>query len=131
MNNYDDLDLDHPWTFLCLKLCYDSSDDIVAWTISATIQYIYVRNNWNCPLSPLLRGLGPARHSFHHPGRLPASVTSPSHMNQCKDSLLRYYFSTRVACVLLQVIRGATVRLPRVWGEVGYKIWEGHVFAFC
>jgi hypothetical protein len=40
-----------------------------------------------------------------------------------QDSLLRYYFSTRVACVLLQVIRGATVRLPRVWGEVGYKIW--------
>ena len=26
--------------------------------------------------------------------------------------------------MLLEVIRGATVRLPRVWGEVGYKIWE-------
>jgi hypothetical protein len=34
VNNYDDLDLDHPWTILCL--CYrvnNSSDDIVTWTI--------------------------------------------------------------------------------------------------
>lgn len=48
------------------------------------------------------------RHSFTHPRQ---SVT----LNQSKDSLLRYYFfQTRVACVLLEVIRGATIRLPRV-----------------
>jgi len=125
-DNYDDPDLDHPWTILCI----DNNSSVHLQTVARSLPGTSIFSNLY--LFGIIRILGdvsrisfllcsvvlvPTRHSFT--------------IQQSKDSLLRYYFPTRVACVLLEVIRGATIRLPRVWGEVGYKVWEAMCLPFA
>lgn len=59
--------------------------------------------------------------SWSQPVTVSPSGQTERHISINPKDSLRYYFPTRVACVLLEVIRGATVRLPRVRGEVGTK----------
>ena len=55
------------------------------------------------------------------------------HMNHIsiRGQPLTLLFLTRVACMSLEVIRGATVRLPRVRRKVGYKIRRAMCLPFC
>lgn len=57
-----------------------------------------------CSFSALLRGLGRPSHS-HHPGRLSATYNQAECHLQSIQSALTLLFPTRVACVLIEVIR--------------------------